>query len=87
MGSPHAVASVAGRALLAGSAFGIAVGLVSILTSILTSLNERRREMSILRPTGARPHHNFLLLVFETAPTQALDPCARDRGIGRTLPG
>jgi len=59
------VTSVAERALLAVSAFVIAVGLVSILTSILTSLNERRREMSILRATGARPHHIFLLLVFE----------------------
>jgi len=59
------VTSVAERALLAVSGFVIAVGLVSILTSILTSLNERRREMSILRATGARPHHIFLLLVFE----------------------
>lgn len=59
------VTAVAERALLAVSAFVIAVGLVSILTSILTSLNERRREMSILRATGARPHHVFLLLVFE----------------------
>ncbi|MFN3911315.1 ABC transporter permease [Hyphomonas sp.] len=59
------VTAVAERALLAVSAFVIAVGLVSILTSILTSLNERRREMSILRATGARPHHVFLLLVME----------------------
>jgi putative ABC transport system permease protein len=41
------------------------VGLVSILTSILTSLNERRREMSILRAVGARPGHIFSLLVLE----------------------
>ncbi len=59
------VTSIAERALLAVSAFVIAVGLVSILTSILTSLNERRREMSILRATGARPHHIFVLLVLE----------------------
>lgn len=59
------VTAVAERALLAVSAFVIAVGLVSILTSILTSLNERRREMSILRATGARPHHVFFLLVLE----------------------
>lgn len=59
------VTAVAERALLAVSAFVIAVGLVSILTSILTSLNERRREMSILRATGARPYHIFLLLVLE----------------------
>ena len=55
------------RILLAVSAFVIAVGLVSILTSILTSLNERRREMSILRATGARPMHIFALLVIEAA--------------------
>jgi putative ABC transport system permease protein len=59
------VTAIAERALLAVSAFVIAVGLVSILTSILTSLNERRREMSILRATGARPGHIFLLLVLE----------------------
>ncbi len=59
------VMSTAERVLLAISAFVIAVGLVSILTSILTSLNERRREMSILRATGARPAHIFTLLIAE----------------------
>lgn len=61
------IMGTAERVLLAISAFVIAVGLVSILTSILTSLNERRREMSILRATGARPGHIFLLLVLEAA--------------------
>ncbi len=61
------VMGTAERVLLAVSAFVIAVGLVSILTSILTSLNERRREMSILRATGARPGHIFALLVIEAA--------------------
>ncbi len=61
------VMGTAERVLLAVSAFVIAVGLVSILTSILTSLNERRREMSILRATGARPGHIFALLVLEAA--------------------
>ena len=61
------VMGTAERVLLAISAFVIAVGLVSILTSILTSLNERRREMSILRATGARPAHIFTLLVAEAA--------------------
>jgi putative ABC transport system permease protein len=59
------VMGTAERVLLAISAFVIAVGLVSILTSILTSLNERRREMSILRATGARPGHIFALLIIE----------------------
>jgi len=66
------VTGVAERALMAISAFVIAVGLVSILTSILTSLNERRREMSILRATGARPGHIFLLLVSEAGLLGAL---------------
>lgn len=61
------VMSTAERVLLAVSAFVIAVGLVSILTSILTSLNERRREMSILRATGARPGHILILLIAEAA--------------------
>lgn len=61
------VMGTAERVLLAVSAFVIVVGLVSILTSILTSLNERRREMSILRATGARPVHIFALLVIEAA--------------------
>ncbi|MEL8054749.1 MAG: ABC transporter permease [Pseudomonadota bacterium] len=51
--------------LLAISVFVVAVGLVSILTSILSSLNERRREMSILRATGAQPGHIFTLLISE----------------------
>lgn len=59
------VMGTAERILLAISAFVIAVGLVSILTSILTSLNERRREMSILRAAGARPSHIFALLIVE----------------------
>lgn len=61
------VMGTAERVLLAISAFVIVVGLVSILTSILTSLNERRREMSILRAIGARPYHVFTLMVAEAA--------------------
>lgn len=61
------VTGVAERALMAVSLFVVAVGLVSILTSILTSLNARRREMSVLRATGARPGHIFFLLVAEAA--------------------
>lgn len=53
------------RALIGLSIFVIAVGLVSILTSILTSLNERRREMSLLRAIGATPINIFSLLVAE----------------------
>jgi len=61
------VVSVVERALAIVSAFVIAVGLIGILTSILTTLNERRREMAILRAMGARGHHVFTLLVSEAA--------------------
>lgn len=55
----------ADRAMAAISAFVIAVGLMGILSSILTSLNERRREMAILRSVGARPVDVFSLMVLE----------------------
>ncbi len=59
------VTEMAEKALLAVSVFVICVGLVSILTNILSGLNERRREMSILRAVGAGPGHVFGLLVLE----------------------
>jgi putative ABC transport system permease protein len=56
---------VAEKALLAVSAFVVVVGLFGMLTALLTSLNERRREMAILRSVGARPLHVFSLIVGE----------------------
>ncbi|MCG7588799.1 ABC transporter permease, partial [Photobacterium sp. OFAV2-7] len=47
------------------SGFVVIAGLLGMLTSLLTSLNERRREMAILRAMGARPNHIFFLLVSE----------------------
>lgn len=61
------VVSVVERALALVSGFVIAVGLIGILTSILISLNERRREMAILRAMGARGRHIIGLLVSEAA--------------------
>jgi putative ABC transport system permease protein len=61
------VVGAAERTLAAVAAFVVLTGLVSILTSILTSLNERRREMAILRALGARPGHIFSLLIAESA--------------------
>jgi putative ABC transport system permease protein len=52
-------------ALLAISGFVVLGGLLGMLTAILTSLNERRREMAILRSVGARTWHIFGLLVSE----------------------
>ncbi len=45
----------------------VLVGLVAMLISILTGLNERRREMAILRALGAGPSRITALLVFESA--------------------
>ncbi len=44
----------------------LGIGLVAMLGTLLASLNERRREMSILRSLGAGPSHVALLLVFES---------------------
>ena len=56
---------VAENALLIVSAFVVIVGLFGMLTALLTSLNERRREMAILRSVGARPGHVFALIMGE----------------------
>jgi len=57
--------SIAEQALLVISVFVVITGLIGMLTMILSSLNERRREMAILRSVGARPIHIFGLLVSE----------------------
>jgi putative ABC transport system permease protein len=43
------------------------VGVLSILISLYTSINERRREMAILRSLGARAVHIFFLLIYESS--------------------
>jgi putative ABC transport system permease protein len=58
---------IAERALLVISGFVVVVGLSGMLIALMTSLNERRREMAILRSVGARPMHVFLLIVGESA--------------------
>jgi putative ABC transport system permease protein len=58
---------VAENALLAVSGFVVVVGLSGMLIALMTSLNERRREMAILRSVGARPLHVFSLIVGESA--------------------
>lgn len=58
---------VAEQALFIVSVFVVLTGLVGMLTAILASLNERRREMAILRSVGARPRHVFGLLLLEAA--------------------
>jgi putative ABC transport system permease protein len=56
---------VAENALLAVAGFVVVVGLFGLLATLLTSINERRREMAILRSVGARPQHLFGLMVGE----------------------
>ncbi|MBK5930434.1 ABC transporter permease [Halochromatium salexigens] len=56
---------VAENVLLIVSAFVVVVSLFGMLTALLTSLNERRREMAILRSVGARPGHVFALIMGE----------------------
>lgn len=53
------------QALFVISLFVVFTGLIGMLTAILTSLNERRREMAILRSVGARPWHIASLLLVE----------------------
>ncbi|HAV1512725.1 TPA: ABC transporter permease [Vibrio parahaemolyticus] len=59
--------SVAEQALIAVSGFVVIAGLLGMLSSLLTSLQERRREMAILRAMGARPRHVFSLLISEAS--------------------
>ena len=56
---------VAETAFLAISCLVVIASLLGMITVILAGLNERRREMAILRSVGARPIHIFGLLVME----------------------
>lgn len=57
--------SIAEVALNIVTTFVVLVGLLGMLSIILMSLNERRREMAILRSVGARPAHIFSLIIGE----------------------
>jgi putative ABC transport system permease protein len=57
---------VAESGLLIVSWFVVVVGLSAMLIALLTSLNERRREMAVLRSVGARPLHVFGLVLAES---------------------
>ena len=52
--------------------FVIAAGLTGLLTTILTSLNERRREIAVLRSVGAKSRDVFFLLVCEATLVAAI---------------
>jgi putative ABC transport system permease protein len=61
------------KALLAVSSLVVIVGLAGLVAVILASLNERRRELAVLRANGARPAEILALLTLE--------------GLGLTLAG
>lgn len=58
--------AIAENALIAVSAMVVITGMMGMVTVILAGLNERRREMAILRALGARPPHILGLLVLES---------------------
>ncbi len=60
------------QALLGVSALVALVGLCGMVTALLTGLNERRREMAVLRSVGARPRHVLALIVGEATALAAL---------------
>ena len=60
------VVGVVERTLLAVSALVLVVGLAGLVAVVLASLNERRRELAILRSVGAGPRHIAALLVAES---------------------
>ncbi len=53
------------RALFAVSALVTVVGLAGLISTLLAGLNERRRELAILRALGAGPRDVFLMLAVE----------------------
>ena len=58
---------VAENALRVVAWFVVLTGLINLVSVLLAGLNERRREMAILRASGARPAQIFALLSMESA--------------------
>lgn len=73
--------SMAEQALMAVSVFVVAAGLLGMLSSLLTSLQERRREMAILRAMGAQPKHIFALLISEATTLTFIGICVGLAGL------
>jgi putative ABC transport system permease protein len=63
---------VAEGALLVISGCVVVAGLLGMLAIMLATLEQRRREMALLRSVGARPWHIFALLLLECALLAAL---------------
>ena len=60
------------KILLLFSMVVVLVSLLGMLTTLLASLNQRRRELAILRSVGARPWHLFTLISIESLLTTFL---------------
>jgi putative ABC transport system permease protein len=65
LGELWAVLAVGENALLAVSALVALVSVVSLMAVVLAGLNERRRELAVLRAVGAGPRHVLGLLTLE----------------------
>lgn len=66
LGELWQLVGVAETALLIVAVLVLVTSFIGLLTVILTSLNERRREIAILRALGARPMQIFILLTSES---------------------
>ncbi|HEL4244726.1 ABC transporter permease [Stenotrophomonas maltophilia] len=60
------------RALQLISAMVVLLGMVSLVALLVSTLQERRREMAVLRAIGARPGYIACLLVVEAVATSAV---------------
>jgi putative ABC transport system permease protein len=54
------------QVLMMLSALVLITGLIGLLTTLLTTLNERRREMAVLRAVGAHAYHVIILFMLES---------------------
>ena len=84
------VVGVGEQALLGLSALVALVSLAGLVAVVLAGLNERRRELAVLRAVGAGPRHVLVLLAAEgllVTLAGVLLGAARLRGAGRRLPG
>jgi putative ABC transport system permease protein len=64
------------RSLFALSALVVAVGLAGLTATLLAGLDQRRRELAILRALGAGPRAIFLMLTVEGLLVTALGALA-----------
>ncbi|MGL6111752.1 MAG: ABC transporter permease [Rubrivivax sp.] len=79
------VVGVGERALLALSAMVALVSLAGLVAVVLAGLNERRRELAVLRAVGAAPRHVLLMLAAEGAVITLLGAMLGVAGVGLAI--